>query len=120
MMQSLQISYIFVLRVEKITIFNACIKGPLVFRPLEKRKSVTDFRFSILENNLENKISIYFKFIKRPIVFRARDKRKTDFETNFVFHFPKKVTLAQTLFGTLFSVVGNGRSTLPRFFPYKH
>ena len=25
---------------------NACIKGPFVFRPLEKRKSVIDFRFS--------------------------------------------------------------------------
>ena len=99
---------------------NACIKGTFVFRPLEKRKSIIDFRFSILENNLENKISIYFTFIKRPIVFRAHDKWKTDFETNFVFHFQKKVTLAQTSFGTLLSVVGNGRSTPPRFFPYKH
>ena len=59
---------------------------------------------------MENKISIYFKFIKGPKVFRARDKRKTDFETNFVFHFQKEVTLAQTSFGTSFSGVESGRS----------
>ena len=59
---------------------------------------------------MENKISIYFKFIKRPKVFRARDKRKTDFETNFVFHFQKEVTLAQTSFRTSFSGGKNGRS----------
>ena len=81
-----------------------------IFRPPEKRKSVIDFRFLILETNLENKISIYFKFIKRPKVFRARDKRKTDFETNFVFHFQKEVTLAQTSFGKSFSGVESGRS----------
>ena len=69
----------------------------------ENQSSIAVFRFSILENNLENKISIYFKFIKGPIVFRAHDKRKTEFEINFVFHFPKKVTLAQTSFGTSFS-----------------
>ena len=81
----------------------------------ENQSSTSVFRFSILKNNLENKISIYFKFIKGPTVFRARDKRKTDFETNFVFHFLKeslkKVTLAQTSFGTSFSGVGSGRST---------
>ena len=82
----------------------------------ENQSSISVFRFSILENNLENKISIYFKFIKGPIVFRASDKRKTDFETNFVFHFPKKVTLPQTSFGTSFSGLGSGRSTHPRFF----
>ena len=71
-------------------LYNACIKGPFVFRPPGKRKSVINFRFSILENNLENKISIHFKFIKGPTVFRVRGKRKANFETNFVFHFPKK------------------------------
>ena len=81
----------------------------------ENQSSISVFRFSILKNNLENKISIYFKFIKGPTVFRVRDKRKTDFETNFVFHFPKKVILAQTSFGASFSGVGSGRSTPPGF-----
>ena len=75
----------------------------------ENLSSISVFRFLILETNLENKISIYFKFIKRPKVFRARDKRKTNFETNFVFHFQKEVTLAQ-LRRTSFSDVKNGRS----------
>ena len=56
----------------------------------ENQSSISVFRFSILENNLENNISIHFKFLKGPTVFRARDKRKADFETNFVFHFAKK------------------------------
>ena len=63
----------------------------------ENQSSISVFRFSILENNLENKISIYHyqTIIKGPTVFRVRGKRKANFETNFVFHFPKKVTLAQ-------------------------
>ena len=83
-----------------------------VFRPPEKRKSVIDFRFSFFNfrNQLGKQNCIYFKFIKRPKVFRARDKRKTDFETNFVFHFQKEVTLAQTSFGTSFSDVKSGVS----------
>ena len=85
-------------------------------RKNENQSSISVFRFSILENNLENNISIYFKFIKGPTVLRARNKRKADFETNFVFHFPKKVTLAQTSFGTSFSGVGSERSTPPAFF----
>ena len=64
----------------------------------ENQLSISVFRFSILENNLENKISIYFKFIKGPTVFRARDKRKTDFETNFVFHFLKESNIGTNFF----------------------
>ena len=82
----------------------------------ENQSSISVFRFSILKNNLENKISIYFKFIKGPTVFRARDKRKTDFETNFVFHFPKKVTLAHISFGKSFLGVKSRRSTPPAVF----
>ena len=84
----------------------------------EKRKSMSGFRFSggRKTNGPLIHAFIYFKFIKGPTVFRARDKRKTDFETNFVFHFPKKVILAQTSFGASFSGVGSGRSNYPRFF----
>ena len=81
----------------------------------ENQSSISVFRFSILENNLENKISIYFKFIKEPTVFRVRGKRKANFETNFVFHFPKKVT-AQISFGKSFLGVKSRRSTPPAFF----
>ena len=81
----------------------------------ENQSSISVFRFSVLENNLENKISVHFKFIKGPTVFRVRGKRKANFETNF-FYFPKKVTLAQISFGKSFLVVKSRRSTLPTFF----
>ena len=82
----------------------------------ENQSSISVFRFPILENNLENKISIYFKFIKGPIVFRVRGKRKANFETNFVFYFQNKVTLAQISFGKSFLGVKSRRSTPPAFF----
>ena len=82
----------------------------------ENQSSISVFRFSILKNNLENKINIYFKFIKGPTVFRVRGKRKANFETNFVFHFPKKVTLAHISFGKSFLGLKSRRSTPPAVF----
>ena len=67
----------------------------------ENHSPISVFRFSVLEN----KICIHFKFIKGPTVFRVRGKRKANFETNFVFYFPKKVTLGQISFGKSFLVV---------------
>ena len=76
----------------------------------ENQSSISVFRFSILENDLENKID------KGSTVFRVRGKRKANFETNFVFHFPKKVTLAHISFGKSFLGVKSRRSTLPAVF----
>ena len=94
-------------------------KGHSFFRPSEKRKSVINFRFSFFnfgKTTCKTKLSIYLKFIKGPTVFRVRGKRKANFETNFVFHFPKKVTLAQISFGKSFLGVKSRRSTPSRFF----
>ena len=79
---------------------------------------MTDFRFSggRKTNGPLIHAFIYFKFIKGPIVSRVHGKRKANFETNFVFHFPKKVTLAQISFGKSFLGVKSRRSTPPAFF----
>ena len=82
----------------------------------ENQSSISVFRFSILENNLENKISIYFKFIKGPTVFRARDKRKADFETKILFSIFQKSNISTNFVRNVVFRCREWKIDSPRFF----